>query len=135
MPHTFLEHSHYPRQRQDHLDVGIGFGGKPAELLHGALLVNLISFLHSDSPFSWKKNFPEAITPRGVRVATFYDLPGIPTLPNGSYEGKQTRRYGFIAYIGIQNSGLRKTQLTSWRLWVHNRLGKHHELKPINMPQ
>src|SRR5687767_15955325 len=76
MPHTFLEHSHYPRQRQDHLDVGIGFGGEPAELLHGALLVNLISFLHSDSPFSWKKNFPEAITPRGVRVATFYGLPG-----------------------------------------------------------
>src|SRR5205823_9892020 len=76
MPHTFLEHSHYPRQRHDHLDVGIGFGGKPAELLHGALLVNLISFLHSDSPFSWKKNFPEAITPRGVRVATFYGLPG-----------------------------------------------------------
>src|SRR5436305_4431083 len=76
MPHTFLEHSHYPRQRQDHLDVGIGFGGKPAELLHGALLVNLVWFLHSDSPFSWKKNFPEAITPRGVRVATFYDLPG-----------------------------------------------------------
>jgi hypothetical protein len=32
----------------------------------------------SDSPFSWKKNFPEAITPWGVRVATFYDLPGIP---------------------------------------------------------
>jgi hypothetical protein len=40
------------------------------------LLVNLISFLHSDSPFSWKKNFSEAITPRGVRVATFYGLPG-----------------------------------------------------------
>jgi hypothetical protein len=33
----------------------------------------------SDSPFSWKKNFPEAITPWGVRVATFYDLPGIPS--------------------------------------------------------
>jgi hypothetical protein len=40
------------------------------------LLVNLISFLHSDSPFSWKKNFPEATTPWGVRVATFYELPG-----------------------------------------------------------
>jgi hypothetical protein len=40
----------------------------------------LVWFLHSDSPFSWKKNFPEAITPRGVRVATFYDLPGIPPL-------------------------------------------------------
>src|SRR5204863_7563395 len=76
MPHTFLEHSHYPRQRQDHLDVGIRFGGEPAELLHGALLVNLISFLHSDSPFSWKKNFPEAITPRGVRVAYFLRITG-----------------------------------------------------------
>jgi hypothetical protein len=76
--HTFLEHACDPRQRQDHLDVGICFCGEPAELLHGALLVNLISFLHSDSPFSWKKNFPEAITPRGARVATFYDLPGIP---------------------------------------------------------
>jgi hypothetical protein len=55
------------------LDVGIRFGGEPAELLHGALLVNLISFLHSDSHFSWKKNFPEATTPWGVRVANFYE--------------------------------------------------------------
>src|SRR5437868_10485532 len=102
MPHTFLEHSHYPRQRQDHLDVGIGFGGKPAELLHGALLVNLISFLHSDSPFSWKKNFPEAITPRGVRVATFYGLPGnFLDFINGGFGYMERCRSEFAYFLPI----------------------------------
>jgi hypothetical protein len=38
-----LEHAHDAGHRQDHLDVGIGFGGEPAKLLHGTLLVNLIS--------------------------------------------------------------------------------------------
>jgi len=33
--------------RQDHLDVGVLFGGEPAELLHGPLLIGLVSFLHS----------------------------------------------------------------------------------------
>jgi hypothetical protein len=53
-----------------------GIPSKPAKLLHRTLLVNLISFLHSDTPFSWKKNFPEATMPRGVRVASFYGLTG-----------------------------------------------------------
>lgn len=56
-------------------------------------------------------------------------------LPSREVEGKQTRRYGFIAYVAVQNSGLRKTQLTSWRLSIKLRLGKAHELKPINMPE
>jgi hypothetical protein len=34
------------------------------------LLVDLVSFLHSDSLlFSWQKNHPEAFTPPGLRVA------------------------------------------------------------------
>jgi len=55
--------------------------------------------------------------------------------PDGEFEGKPTRRYGFIAYIAIQNSGLRKTELISWRLFIKTRLGRWHELKPINMPE
>jgi hypothetical protein len=55
--------------------------------------------------------------------------------PAGNFDGKPTRRYGFIAYIAIQNSGLRKTQLTSWRLSIKTRLGRWNELKPINMPE
>jgi hypothetical protein len=50
-------------------------------------------------------------------------------------EGKLTRRFGFILYVAVQNSGLRKTQLTSWRLWVRSGLGKSHELKPMSMPE
>jgi len=57
------------------------------------------------------------------------------SLPSREVEGKQTRRYGFIAYVAVQNSGLRKTQLTSWRLSIKLRTGKAHELKPINMPE
>jgi len=40
------------------------------------LLVDLVSFLHSDSPFFLAENYPKAITPSGVRVATFYALTG-----------------------------------------------------------
>jgi hypothetical protein len=57
------------------------------------------------------------------------------TLPPGEFEGKATRRYGFVTYVAIQNSGLRKTQLTSWRLSIRLRLGRSRELKPINMPE
>lgn len=55
--------------------------------------------------------------------------------PAGEFKGKPTRRYGFITYIAIQNSGLRKTELTSWRLFIKTRLGSWHELKPMNMPE
>lgn len=55
--------------------------------------------------------------------------------PDGRFEDKLTRRYGFIVYIAIQNSGLRKTQLTSWRLFIKTRLGRWNELKPLNMPE
>jgi hypothetical protein len=55
--------------------------------------------------------------------------------PAGEFKDMPTRRYGFIAYVAIQNSGLRKTQLTSWRLFIKTRLGRWHELKPFNMPE
>jgi hypothetical protein len=56
-------------------------------------------------------------------------------LPTRQFEGKPTRRYGFVAYVAIQNSGLRKTQLTSWRLSIRTRLGRTHELRPLSMPE
>ena|ERR1017187_7375814 len=56
-------------------------------------------------------------------------------LPPGEFEGSATRSYGFIAYMAIQNSGLRKTQLASWRLSIRTGLGKSQKLKPINMPE
>ncbi len=37
--------------------------------------------------------------------------------------------------MAIQNSGLRKTELTSWRLSIRLGLGRSRELKPINMPE
>jgi hypothetical protein len=81
------------------MDFCLRTGGEPAKLLHGTLLVDLISFLHSDSPYSWKKNFPEAITPRGVRVATSYGLPG--NLPHHA-----ARRYSQIQQRHLQRSEL-----------------------------
>jgi hypothetical protein len=102
MAHALLQHAYDPCQRQDHLDVRVRFGRDPAELLHGALLINLISFLHGDSPFSWKKNFPEAITPRGVRVATFSELPGnfhaAADIPSGADEYVQHLVEHYIDY-------------------------------------
>jgi hypothetical protein len=54
---ALLKQAHDPGERQDHLDSGVLFAGEPAELLHGSLLVDLVSFLHSDSPFFGEK-FP-----------------------------------------------------------------------------
>jgi hypothetical protein len=56
-------------------------------------------------------------------------------LSDGQFQGNITRRYGFIAYIDISNSGLRQVQLSSWRLFIKSQLQKWGELKPINMPE
>jgi hypothetical protein len=55
-------------------------------------------------------------------------------LPPGQFEKQTTRRYGFLVYVGIRNSGLRKTQITSWRLSIRS-ARRWHELKPTSMPE
>jgi len=55
-------------------------------------------------------------------------------LPGKEYQGQQTRRYGFLIYIGIANKGLRKVQLESWRLKVRSARYKRIELKPMSIP-
>src|SRR5208337_347649 len=49
--HSFLQKPHDLGHGKNHLDAGILFTGQLAELLHRALLVDLVSSLHSDSPF------------------------------------------------------------------------------------
>lgn len=58
-------------------------------------------------------------------------------LPEGEFEGKKTRKYGFLSYIKITNRGLRKVSLSSWRLYIKNRklIGKKVELKPMSIPE
>src|SRR5216684_1146197 len=75
---SFLQQAHDLGHGKDHLDVGILFARQLAELLHRALLIDLVSSLHSDSLlFPWRKKLPSAHYDRGVRVATFYELTGI----------------------------------------------------------
>ncbi|PYS47384.1 MAG: hypothetical protein DMF68_16135 [Acidobacteria bacterium] len=56
-------------------------------------------------------------------------------LPSKEFEGQPTRRYGFLAYVGIVNRGLRKVSLESWRLFVKGEKIREVELKAINMPE
>jgi len=49
-------------------------------------------------------------------------------------EGEQTRRYGFLVYLGVANRGLRDVQLSYWHLHVKNRAGQWIELKPLTIP-
>jgi hypothetical protein len=75
---SLLQQAHDVRQRQHHLDVRILFGGESAELLHGSLLFDLVLSLHSDSLlFLGRTTHPRPIMAGGLRVATFYELPGI----------------------------------------------------------
>jgi hypothetical protein len=54
-------------------------------------------------------------------------------LPDGKYEGKPTRKFGFLAYVDVINHGLRKVSLLYWQLYIENALGKRVELKPKNI--
>ena len=46
---SFLQQTDYLGHGKDHLQVGILFAGQLAKLLHRSFLVDLVSFLHSDS--------------------------------------------------------------------------------------
>lgn len=56
-------------------------------------------------------------------------------LPSGKFEGNSTRKYGFLAYIGITNRGLRKVSLESWMLYFRTAGFRQIELKPISIPE
>ena len=56
-------------------------------------------------------------------------------LPPGEFEGKPTRKRGFIVYVGIGNKGLRSVTVNQWRLHIKLRNGHKEELKPMNLPQ
>ena len=57
------------------------------------------------------------------------------TLPGGTCKDGQTRRYGFLVYVRIANSGLRKVSLDSWRLFIPVLPLKQVELRPVNIPE
>ena len=62
MADPFLQQSDDLGHRKDHLQVGVFFAGQLSKLLHRSLLVDLISFLHSDSLlFSWQKKTTSVI--------------------------------------------------------------------------
>lgn len=56
-------------------------------------------------------------------------------LPSREYKGQHTRAYGFIAYVGISNKGLRSVAINEWHLKIRTRNFRNCELKPINLPE
>ncbi len=55
-------------------------------------------------------------------------------LPEYEKKGEKVRGYGFLAYVGIGNRGLRKVSLDSWRLRIIDSRDNIHLLKPISIP-
>jgi hypothetical protein len=56
-------------------------------------------------------------------------------LPDSVHEGKTTKRYGFLVYVGVGNRGLRDVSLDSWRLKVKTVERRWIELRPISMAE
>ncbi|MGD0574997.1 MAG: hypothetical protein ABSB61_06470 [Anaerolineales bacterium] len=56
-------------------------------------------------------------------------------LPSRVAEESGRRRYGLLTYVGIANQGLRKVQLTSWRLLIKTKAGKRVELMARSIPE
>ena len=62
---SFLQKTHDLGHGKDHLDVGVLFADQLAELLHRALLLDLVSSLHSDSLLFPGGKFPRPIMAEG----------------------------------------------------------------------
>src|ERR1022692_3373878 len=92
LAHAFAQPAHHLGHGQHHLYRRISFRGHGLPLLHSALRFNLVWFLHSDSPFLGKRKLLLAYQGCERRVATFYDLPGIPVFRYSFYQ------WGFAYY-------------------------------------
>src|ERR1035437_8109937 len=105
--YSLLQQTDDVGHRKDHLHVGILLGGEPAELLHGSLLFDLISFLHSDSLlFSWQKNNRRPIMAASLRVAYFlriYRQSRVMSTPWTLFGAEQSGAY--TECIGHRHSG------------------------------
>src|ERR1700757_2349118 len=64
MTHSLLQHSYDASQWQHHLDVRVALGRHASELLHGALLIDLVLFLHIATLL-----FPGRKFPRGYHAS------------------------------------------------------------------
>jgi hypothetical protein len=56
-------------------------------------------------------------------------------LPPGEHQGRITRRFGFLLYIGVCNKGVRDVAINSWHLKIKSINGKYAELKPLAIPE
>jgi hypothetical protein len=56
-------------------------------------------------------------------------------LPPGEYDGNQTRKFGFLAYMAIANSGLRDVAVNFWHLYVKTNGAGLRELSPYSIPE
>jgi hypothetical protein len=77
LDHTLAPADHLS-QRQYHLHRHVSISGHGLELLDSSLRFNLIWFLRGDSPFFSVKKICSSLSRLERRVATIYDLAGIP---------------------------------------------------------
>lgn len=56
-------------------------------------------------------------------------------LPSGEIEGEITKRYGFLSYVEVKNSGLRRTSLSIPKLNIKHKDDKKYILEPIGIPE
>lgn len=52
-----------------------------------------------------------------------------------THDGEATRRYGFLAYVEVINTGMRKVQLDSWWLCFPTEGQGEHRQGPYSMPE
>src|SRR5271168_2262780 len=79
LTNALMQPAHHLSHRQHQLDRRISIRSHLFQPLHGSQRFDLIRFLHSDSPFFRQRKIALSLSKgQSLRVATFYDLPGIP---------------------------------------------------------
>src|ERR1017187_3819131 len=80
MANAFLQQTDVLGQGEHHLQVGVFFVGQLSEFLHRPLLVDLVSFLHSDSLLFFLAEKTTAIIMTAVESRYFLRINGHPPL-------------------------------------------------------
>src|SRR5271168_5223785 len=88
LTNALMQPAHHLSHRQHQLDRRISIRSHLFQPLHGSQRFDLIRFLHSDSPFFRQRKIALSLSKgQSLRVATFYDLPGIPGAAAGRSVG------------------------------------------------
>src|SRR5216684_3979005 len=99
--HALTQPAHHLGHGQHHLHRRISIRGHCLELLYCSLRLNLVWFLHSDSPFLGKRKFALSLSRLGAGSRYFLRSTGHSLRRSSEHLGECWRRLVFVARLSV----------------------------------